>query len=285
MDNNSKHVECDNSQIYEERIVAFVDILGFKSMVDKSEESYQEQNRIMEAMDIIHGYKTMNDKFLDGGLLELGIQITTFSDSVIISYPITYDGGIFFIMLDLIHLQIDLLRLGMFIRGGISVGNAHHDEFNAFDPAIVKAYELESTMAIYPRIIISEDTLITGVKNSPSHQNEYDLNLLLTLLKKDNDGWLYLDYLKQYEELDYPETDYYKLLKTIRNILVDRLNVYNSKSLKIYSKYRWLLNYWNSTLCDDEFSVPIPMGLHEIARKKILKEYCDMRITLDYPHR
>ena len=41
--------------IYTPRIVAFVDILGFKNMVLNSQSNYSERERIMQAMNIIHG--------------------------------------------------------------------------------------------------------------------------------------------------------------------------------------------------------------------------------------
>lgn len=123
--------------VYENRILAFVDILGFKNMVQISASNFQEQIRLMKAMEIIHSYRTLNDEGLDGGLF---------------------------------HVLLDLACLGIFIRGGVSIGLAHHDEFNAFGPAMVDAYELELKMAKYPRIILTGQTLSAGIAASKSHQ-------------------------------------------------------------------------------------------------------------------
>ncbi len=112
-----------NSSIYEYRILAFVDILGFKNMIQQSIYNIQEQKRILYAMNIIHSYKELSDFGFDG--TNYGIQVTTFSDSAIISYPISFDGGLFHVLIDLIHLQIDLSNLGIFIRGGVSIGLAY----------------------------------------------------------------------------------------------------------------------------------------------------------------
>lgn len=167
-----------NLPIYENRILAFVDILGFKNMVQVSASNFEEQVRLMKAMNIIHSYKSLNDKGPDGGLRKYGVQVTTFSDSAILSYPISFDGGLFHVLLDLIHLQIDLACLGIFIRGGVSIGPAHHDEFNAFGPAMVDAYELESKIAKYPRIILSGQTISSGIAASKRHRNPFDMSLL-----------------------------------------------------------------------------------------------------------
>lgn len=81
-----------DSSIYEYRILAFVDILGFKNIIQQSACNVYEQKRILKAMDLIHSYKELNDA----------------GD----------DGGLFHVLMDLIHLQIDLSNLRIFIRGG-----------------------------------------------------------------------------------------------------------------------------------------------------------------------
>ena len=274
-----------DSQIYEDRIVAFVDILGFKNMVTTSQDNLLEQQRIMRAMDIIHGYKQMNDESFDGYSQKVGIHITTFSDSAILSYPITYDGGLFFVLLSLIHLQLDLLTLGMFIRGGVSIGKAHHDEFNAFGPAIVQAYSLESERAFFPRIILSPHIMELGIKYSPSHQNEYDIALLKSLVQQDMDGWLYLDYLKQHQELDNPCSDYYELMRQVRHQIICGLNFYYNQRGTIYPKYQWLLSYWNNTLDPKHLTVPAENWMDDSMKQSLFKEYVNMRIEPNYPYK
>lgn len=91
--------------IYEYRILAFVDILGYKNMVHTSAFVPQKQARIMKAMEIIHSYKLLNNAGEDGSLRKLGVQVTSFSDSAILSYPIGFDGGLFHTLVDLIHIN------------------------------------------------------------------------------------------------------------------------------------------------------------------------------------
>lgn len=276
---------CQNPSIYESRILAFVDILGFQNMIQQSTFDYKEQQRILDAMNIIHSYKTLNDNGLNGGgLKEHGIQITTFSDSAIISYPIDFEGGLFHVLLDLIHMQIDLSSLGIFIRGGISIGLAYHDEYNAFGPAMNEAYRLESTKAESPRIILTSQTLYDGIKASESLQNPYDISLLESLIRQDKaDGFYYLDYLRQYQELDYPEFDYYLWLNTIRDYLVQNLNSYHSDE-KIYPKYRWMLEYWNDVLNSPGLSIPVEEETSADERKRIRENYSRLVVKPEYPY-
>lgn len=142
-------------QIYKDRVLAFIDILGFKDMISQSVDNELEQQRILQAMDIIHSYKELNDKWVGKEIfIGDGCQVTTFSDSAVISYPLSYDGALFLLIIDIIHIQIELLRIGILVRGAITIGMAYHDIYNVFGPAMVKAYQLESSAAIYPRIII-----------------------------------------------------------------------------------------------------------------------------------
>ena len=138
-----------------ERIVAFVDILGFKNMVDNSLKSQQSAENLHKALERIYELKKHNERLNDiESLHEFGVEISTFSDSIIISYPIDFEGGLFFIIMELIHLQIDLVFYGILIRGGLSIGLLYHKENIVYGPAMNDAYYLESKCAIYPRIII-----------------------------------------------------------------------------------------------------------------------------------
>lgn len=272
------------SSIYEYRILAFVDILGFKNMIQQSTCNFHEQKRILNAMNIIHSYKELNDiGFGGGGLKKYGVQVTTFSDSAIISYPISFDGGLFHVLIDLIHLQIDLSNLGIFIRGGVSIGLVRHDEFNAFGPAMNDAYMLESKEAKSPRIILTSQTLSSGVAASKNHQNPFDISLLNSIIKQDKDGFYYLDYLRQFQELNHPEYDYYKWLTGIRGHLIYNLNLYYSDA-KIYYKYLWMLDYWNDVLDSSNLTIPLEEGTSDSIGKQIFEKYLRLAIKSDYPH-
>lgn len=281
---NNGRIEKTN--IYEDRVVAFVDILGFSSLVNNSKSEYEAQDRIKKAMDIIHSYKILNDRPMgneedneEAGLRALGIQVTTFSDSAIISYPLSYDGALFLLINDLIHMQMDLLFLGIIIRGGITIGPLYHDSVNAFGPAMVAAYELESKKAIYPRIIIHPDIVKLGLEKSPSHRNEFDLDLIKTAICLDSDGYYFVDYLQQYQEFDFPEYTYYGWMSGIRKMIVDSLNNYQLMP-EVFRKYHWLLDYWNNTLKRQDFSFPIERQMSQSEGRNEYEKY--MRLMIDY---
>ena len=93
---------------YENRIVAYVDILGFKKLVDDSQKDGEVSERIYNALKRIHKIEVKNysEGFSNG--TEFGIEVSTFSDNAVISYPAEKDN-LFFLIIELIHLQLDLV--------------------------------------------------------------------------------------------------------------------------------------------------------------------------------
>jgi hypothetical protein len=52
-----------------------------------------------------------------------------------------------------------LLKEGYFIRGALVKGKLYHDNAMVFGEALVRAYELESNLARYPRVMITRDVM------------------------------------------------------------------------------------------------------------------------------
>ena len=75
----------------------------------------------------------------------------------------------------------------MLSRGGISVGELHHQKGIVYGPALLTAHQLESQSAIYPRIVLEKDALVKSlqVKGVPQDCEE----LIRNQLRTDSDGW------------------------------------------------------------------------------------------------
>ena len=78
---NNKDEVSRRSRGYEERIVAFVDILGFSSLVEKSNTDQRVYEQIKHALDTIQEIKKRSDG--------TNTKAATFSDSIVLSYSIT----------------------------------------------------------------------------------------------------------------------------------------------------------------------------------------------------
>ena len=55
------------------------------------------------------------------------------------------------------NLSLRLLSNGLLMRGAIAKGKLHHDRFVIFRPAFVVAYNIETNIAKYARVVLSRE--------------------------------------------------------------------------------------------------------------------------------
>lgn len=141
---------------YENRVVAFIDILGFREFVTRSKH-----DDTLAAT--LHGAITN----YTGEVLDYIIEsaddihwpiISSFSDCIVISSTAD-DKGLATVFLAASEIVVRLQYAGLLCRGGLDVGKFYHDEKAAFGPALVKAYELESKHARYPQVVLSAEAV------------------------------------------------------------------------------------------------------------------------------
>lgn len=272
-------MSLSKSNLYSRRIVAFVDILGFKSLIDESLESEEMAKHIHNALKRILQVKRDNEDA--EGLISLkkfGVEVTTFSDSAVISYPIDFEGGLFHVLLDIIHLQQALIYDGVLIRGGITIGDLYHDGEIVYGPAMNEAYRLESQYADQPRIIISRQHLLSGIRETVSSQNGlmYEVKYIEGLVRQDKDGFYFLDILNQSQEISDDGTDYYCWLWTLRKIIVRGLQR-NFQNRRVYGKYVWLKKYFNTVVTDEKLYFSVP-DVEEREQMEFRKKYFELKI-------
>lgn len=230
---------------YEDRIVCFIDILGFKDHIKKSDTDIKKVQAIADALHAIR-----RDLDIDNPNIEErdGATITQFSDSIVISFKSTETGGVFFTLLKLIWVQATLVNHGMLARGAIVRGDLVHNEEILFGPGFVKAYEAESKAAMYPRIILGSDVLHIALNYGGHHPME-EAKSLDKLIIKDSDGMYFIDYLGQgvEEEFDDPANDYILYLEKIRDIIDENIK---TDDVSIRIKYGWLLSRHNGNIAE-----------------------------------
>ena len=150
---------------YEERYVAFIDILGFSSLVNRAEkdssllerlESVLEEKGMYSAIETSMDALGTNDP---RGFFQNMFRISTFSDNILISTKINLIGlGLITTLSAIICNR--LLHQGIFTRGAISSGKLIHTHEIALGAGLIRASELERTAAIYPRILIDESIVL-----------------------------------------------------------------------------------------------------------------------------
>lgn len=257
---------------YEERYCLFLDILGFKEVVEQSALSDADaMNGNHPVGGIYFSLKQIasNLKYKSivvgaHGVMKASSRVVTqFSDSVVVSYQANEAGGLAAMLYDVLHLQMSLIQRGLLIRGAITKGALHHDQDFVFGPALNEAAELEK-VAMYPRVIIDRDLLktagisVTSVANS-SKSTERNVGSLVAC---DLDGMFYVDYFSVHpEDFDDDWGMLCEYLITLRDV-VKGLSQKRQPGLKL--KHSWLRQKFNDVASDVEQSKFQRLGPHRI---------------------
>lgn len=236
--------------MYEERLVAFIDVLGFKNEIErKSIDSYGNENtdkteNIYDFISLLH-----HDFVSRNTSTNSTYKVSQFSDSLVISYSILEPASVFWTLMSLLYLHIDAINHGLVIRGAITFGKLVHDESHLFGPAMDEAYKIETEVANYPRIIVNKD-LIEIARNNPNSSNtpESEEAYIKSLIKLDTDGFYYVDYFEPACEEIISCGGYFELpsyLDKLQTIINANENV---KDVKIIQKYNWIKIRYNSLI-------------------------------------
>lgn len=166
--------------IYNQYLVAFIDILGFRNLVENhfSGKNIQALESLTEALKNAESFAIdYNKKYLNK--FNIKFSFKQFSDCVSISMPFSQKHSSLTIIGAFINViriyQFILLENKIMVRGGISMGGHIENSNMIFSEALVRSYNLESQKAIYPRIIIDNKLLTTirlSMQQSPNEQEE-----------------------------------------------------------------------------------------------------------------
>lgn len=239
---------------YQQRIVAFIDILGFKAILNDTvgKDDTDDEKNIDK---VVSAYKAIRDiwdldkksKLLDTSSSE-SKKVTIFSDSIVISFKAEEPSEVFYTLLELKWLIMRLLWHGILCRGAVSIGKFIHTDEYLFGPALVEAYLLESKAALYPRIILDRTVIDAGAQNSAMHHTkEMEMEYVESLLEQDSDGMYYIDYFfKAQSELDDPEYDFPAYIDNLGKIIRKGLMASSHASkADLRIKYSWMRERYN----------------------------------------
>lgn len=243
---------------YENRVTAFIDILGFKELLSgtvdgKNNDVPENIDKIFESYQTIRDVWNLNeqDSTIGKRVSRASKMITTFSDCLVISFKTEEKSEVFYTLLEIKWMIMRLIYKGILCRGAITHGKLIHTDEVLFGPALAEAYILESRAALYPRVILHKDIIDIGGKNRANrHSSEMEREYVESLLEKDSDGMYYIDYFaKAAEELGDPLYDFPEYLgkigDNIRKGLMGSSSVYKS-DIKV--KYRWMKERYNHAI-------------------------------------
>lgn len=257
---------------YEEKIVAFVDILGFKQLIESTKTLPERLKSIIDQIQYLKAWDSKGpnkwssqslfsqDDLVKNALateqekydIQDIVTCTSISDCIIVSVP--YDDTNFHqhlsaLVSELSYIGAKLLLAGVPIRGGITVGKIIHAKSNLLlGPAYVEAYQLEEKEAIYPRIILSDEIqnrILPPNENTPT----YPYQKLFTFYqdkgknKKNIVGFDQLQYFKLYANNQYNFV-FPQEINRIKDFIEEQIDS-NRNDAHILEKYLFMKNRFN----------------------------------------
>jgi hypothetical protein len=236
------------AESYEERFIAFLDILGWRKQVEASKA---DQSLIRKLGAVLAHLKGASGKTI----LPL-LEFSQFSDCIIIS-TLASEFNISKFLSAAMGINQVLLYLGFLVRGGITKGLVYHNGSVAFGQALTRAYDLER-LSVYPRIILDHDIeqLFLDSQNFTSN----GINCQFKWIRRSPDGFYFLDFLQsqnaqsivgQEEAADGQKSPPLHFLRDVREMIARNLrDHHDSRDIRTWEKYRWTAEYFNEVVLE-----------------------------------
>lgn len=208
-------------------IAAFLDVLGFSEMVERDSRGdpptyLSTFARVIEAAEERLGLS--------------GLSAKMFSDSIVLAGPLT-PNSVVEVIEAVAQLQISFLGEGILVRGGVAFGKHYEDSRILYSQALVNAYEIESKLARFPRVVISNDTIDYAWNHTST--DEILRQRIREIVVMDKDRQYFVDYLSG--------GDMSILREQVRAVVAP-----SATTAAVMEKLRWLLDYCNYCLGENE---------------------------------
>lgn len=232
--------EFRSTLVYQNRVVAFLDVLGWADAVTRSASDANLAKQLGVALGNIRNHIEQNDRNREAmppGLFH-DIRISQFSDSIVISMMAEEihraQENLVWILRSIIW---NFQDVGLFVRGGVTIGPMIHQGSLAYGPALTEAYCLEQK-AVNPRIILCPR--LERIWGRGTQVVDKDGEIVKEWRSDNVDGVFFFDFMSPWPS------------NSINNIYIYRFNqaseliskwLRESNSYRTRDKYVWLSNY------------------------------------------
>lgn len=209
--------------------VAFIDILGFKSLMEDA-QSYEKIKEVFQ--DLLSAREILWDRTGDDGKYNSFSEASNkaymriMSDSIVIAVPKIVSKALSFVCRTAGYMQLSLLDKGILARGGIAEGSFYGNGEVSFGSGLTNAYNIENTIAIYPRVVIQ-----------PSVVKE--LATTVNVIRYSKDDYYYVDYISSKVRIG---------RKDIFKKFIEENIIKYELSPNVRKKYLWLREEYNNCI-------------------------------------
>ena len=217
-----------------EHIVAFIDVLGASEKIKQNSK---------ESLNTIHfvyeeSLRKAETIYSSEEVKRIKPIVKIWSDNIVVAAPIiegNYCNALFSVIVLSTVIQCEFLAHNYLVRGGISVGDFFSDDVMVWGNALLDAYKIENSVAIYPRIVIHPAVIekATVGKN------------IIKRIQRDCDGMFFVDYL---QGSDFKTTDgFVDLITCFLKNCNEQLELQSTK-VNIKQKLLWHQRYLSEKL-------------------------------------
>lgn len=214
---------------YKECYIAFLDLLGFKDLIDNEKTTCEDIAKLFDEIRIEYPVTIEEEKryLMDFDALKQKIM----SDTICLYVDSSITNSLAGLISTCDYLQVRLLRrkTPMLLRGAIIKEKIYAKGDITFGPGVSKAYLMEEKTAKYPRIILTKN-LIDEWKTHDFYGKDY----VDTYTFRDSDAFFAVDYLYLFYGLDRGLSTWSKFARFVR----DKLDTETNPSIR--EKYLYI---------------------------------------------
>ena len=219
---------------YRERYVAFLDLLGFRALVENAEVNEEARERLTESLDHLRG-TLCNDPAID-------MRFTYCSDSLVGTAERS-QHGLWELLASVCSLTCNLLQNDVLVRGSMTRGGAFHSHQFVYGTAVSRAAVLEKDRAEGPKgplVLLSPEVY----EDAKAYGQPF-----LDWLEEDAPGRYFVHYLRGYAEYrDTPALPGKQVLDDDAGRVVHFISRRLMEDTGgVLGKAQWFQSYWNRT--------------------------------------
>ena len=222
---------------YTSSLVTFFDILGFRNrvMTHPAAEMHEILHVLQESANVDRSQPT-------------DPRMVAFSDNIVRAVPIpdaetlpanTLLGE----LIDVLYAQLTLALMGVFVRGGMSVGGLYVDEAKIFGPGLVRSYDLETNFATYPRVVLDPDLIGRVAASDVAEGTRISVDQLTV---RGDDGVFFGDYLNLLAVAFEPDEMHAKIVEHKAAIISNVESLPAGSFSRAKLMFTWLARYHNA---------------------------------------